>query len=212
MEDHGALLRKNSMGHQGQPEVGKASGSLQREMGHKKNRKSNKTRKRSLNPSYLLKKKLVVGVSPMGSHQCLWPLSISPHLLSSILTQNSLGNRNHSERWAGRLSAQQLYFTPCSTHCPRAHPTTAAIFLRSTDSYMSLLSRDRGQACKLGYMPNRGLHSHLLMCAFISNLGNESKGDPTLAVAKMHPWLLIAANCVEETIFHHYFLHIWPMD
>ena len=151
-------------------------------------------------------------MSPLGCHQCLWPLSISPHLLSSILTQKSPGNRNHSERWAGRVSAQQWYFISCLTLCPRAHSTSAAIFLRAMESYMSLLSRDRGQACKLGNMPNRGLPSHLLMCAFIFNLGNEPKEDPTLAVAKTYPWLFTTANHVEETIFHQYSLYIWPMD
>lgn len=41
----GALLRENSLGHQGQLEVGKASGSLEWETGHKKNRNSKKKEK-----------------------------------------------------------------------------------------------------------------------------------------------------------------------
>ena len=83
---------------------------------------------------------------PNGCHQHLSPWSKSSRFLNSNLTQENIGNRIRSGRWAG--SRKCLVIAHHSLFCSISQSllNTITIFFISVGSCMSLPSRDRGQA------------------------------------------------------------------
>lgn len=123
--------------------------------------------------------------SPVGCHPCLWPLSTSAHVLSSHLTQERTGNRNHRGR-GGRGRKRK---SPEMAHQPLLCATSRSLF--NSNGNLS----DRWDATQISITEADGksprertcqTDTQLLTCPHLLSPSTQAMSQKTPL-----PWLLV---------------------